>query len=155
MMFGIEGLERLCPTCRGNSYTIKNPCRKCRGTGTVQTSEHAQVSVPAGIEEGMEIRVHGAGNYSRGHGTGDLVATASLRIHPVFRKNGLDLSCEIVVGTAEARQGSSVEVPGLGSGFRLQIPPNTRPGQTFRIKGGGLPGTAGERGDLHVRITTG
>jgi len=155
IMFPIEGIEKICTKCSGSGCTIKSPCKLCKGTGVVMTIEEKDVSLPRGARNGSEIRMRDAGHFSRFHGVGDLIAIVELKKHPFFQRHGLDLSCEIIVSSKEAGRGLVVEVPGMGSVFKLKISPNTRHGAVYRLWGRGLQDHDGSSGHLYVKVLHG
>jgi molecular chaperone DnaJ len=109
------------------------------------------VKVPRGVETGSKIRLRGkAGS---GDDAGDLYLVTKIRPHPVFARNGADLTRELPITLGEALLGGEVEVDTLRGRVLLTIPPGTQQGQTFRLAGQGMPRLKGEgAGDLYARI---
>jgi DnaJ-class molecular chaperone len=119
------------------------------------TGKELNVRIPAGVTAGQQIRLKGQGETAAGHRPGDLLITVSISPHPLFKVDGSDLRVDLPITLYEAVLGGKIRVPTLGNAVELSIPKNTSSGRTFRLKGKGLPKTAGATGDLFVttRIT--
>jgi DnaJ-class molecular chaperone len=119
------------------------------------TGKELNVRIPAGVTAGQQIRLKGQGETAAGHRPGDLLITVSISPHPFFKVDGSDLRVDLPITLYEAVLGGKIRVPTLGNAVELSIPKNTSSGRTFRLKGKGLPKTAGATGDLFVttRIT--
>jgi len=151
-----------CPTCNGSGQTIPHPCPECRGRGQVRRMRTLKVSIPAGVDQGTQIRISGEGEPGANGGPpGDLYIAISVRDHPLFRRHGDDLRIKLQINIAQAALGHTLMVPILtpeGEGeAELVIPPGTQPGEIFTLKGLGVPrlrrdGTASGRGDLEVLV---
>lgn len=142
-----------CPQCRGTGTHIARPCVKCRGAGRVETRREVTVSVPAGVEDGMHLRLAGEGEAgARGGGRGDLFVVVHVKPHQVFERRGLDLACEVKVSMIQAAIGADIDVPTLTGEATLTVPAGTQPGTRLTMRGHGLPGLRGGRGDLHVTV---
>jgi len=113
------------------------------------TGKELNVKIPAGVSAGQQIRLKGQGETAAGHPPGDLLITVSIAPHPFFKVDGSDLRVDLPITLYEAVLGGKVRVPTLASAVELSIPKNTSSGRTFRLKGKGLPKTAGT-GDLYV-----
>jgi len=116
------------------------------------------VRIPAGVADSERVRIPGKGNEGRGGGpAGDAYVNIRVEPHPMFRREGADLVCEVPVGIVRATLGGDVEVPTLDGRATIKIPAGTRGGQRFRLKGRGIAGRAGRpAGDLYaiVQIVT-
>ncbi|TVR99973.1 MAG: molecular chaperone DnaJ [Rhodospirillales bacterium] len=150
---GFFTVERTCPTCGGSGQVIKDPCRTCSGSGRVQREKTLQVTIPAGVEDGMRIRLAGEGEAGvRGGPSGDLYIFVTVAPHRFFVRDGANIHCRVPIPMTRAALGGSVEVPTLeGSRARISVPAGTQTGRQFRLKGKGMPvlrSTA--RGDLFV-----
>lgn len=153
-LFGTVMTARPCTACEGTGEEIAAPCRDCRGDGRVPATQTVVVEVPAGVSDGMELRVTGAGQEGRmGGGSGDLYVSLRVRPHPVFERRGQDLHCTLRVPMTLAALGTDLEVPTLEGPERLHLEPGTPSGTVVKLKGRGVPhlGKRG-RGDLYVRI---
>ena len=153
---GFFGVKKRCPTCAGNGYTILEVCSRCSGDGTVEVQRNYEVAIPAGMYDGSVRRVAGEGEPGKnGAPNGDLHVFVKVRPHPLLRREGEIISCDVPVSLATAALGGAVEVPTLEGIVEMKIPPGTQPGAIFRLRGkGAKAGSAGAggRGDLHVRV---
>lgn len=144
-----------CPTCRGTGKQVLRPCAECKGTGSTQTTSTIQVSVPKGAEEGMRLRVRGAGEASPNGGPpGDLYIVVHIAPHEYFERDGSNLYVDVNISFAQAALGAEVQVPTLDGSALVKVPPGTQTGTVFRLKGKGLPDLRGYgNGDEFVRVT--
>jgi len=144
-----------CPTCRGTGKQITKECAQCGGSGRAQTVSNIKVSIPKGAEEGMRLRVRGAGEASPNGGPpGDLIIVVHMAGHPVFARDGTDLFVEAPVSFTQAALGAQVEVPTMDGKALVTIPPGTQTGTVLRLKGKGLPDMRDRgRGDQFVKVT--
>ena len=144
-----------CPACRGSGVYLNRPCHSCGGEGTVRRKRRVEVGIPAGVADGVRVRVQGAGGAGRGGGPpGDLYVKVNIRPHPVFEHHGQDLFVEVAVPLTTAVLGGQVEVPTLDGGVKLVVPPETQNGRVFCLPGLGLPDARdpGRRGNLYARL---
>ena len=145
-----------CPTCKGKGSTITTPCDTCHGAGTERQQRKIAVKIPAGIEDGMQMRLSGEGDTGANGGpSGNMYVRVSVKRHPLFRREGTDLVYEVPLNLVQVTLGDELEVPTLnGNDETLRIPPGTQPGAVFRIKGKGVPHLNNEhrRGDLVIPI---
>src|SRR4051812_20600161 len=112
--------------------------------------KEVEFKIPAGIQDGKQIRLRGQGMPSPGGGPpGDVLITISIAPHPLFKVDGRDLRLDLPIALHEAVLGAKVRVPTLDGAVELSIPPNTSSGRVFRLKGKGLPGKP-DPGDLYV-----
>ena len=113
--------------------------------------ETYQVKIPRGVREGQRIRLAGQGEAGEHGGkSGDLFLRVRLARHPDFRVEGSDLIYDLRIAPWQAALGTELEIPTLEGKVRLKIPPGTQPGQRFRLRGRGLPGSAGTRGEFYA-----
>ena len=147
-----------CAQCAGKGYRPSKRCEPCGGEGRRLGEEHLKVRVPAGVATGQKLKLRGKGNDGPGaSGTsgppGDLLVLIDVEDHPLFRRRGNDLLCEVPVTFVEAALGAEVGVPTLDGLTSIRVPPGTASGKSFRLPGRGLPGADGStRGDLHARL---
>ena len=121
-----------------------------RRAGSKKTETY-QVKIPRGVREGQRIRLAGQGEAGeRGGKSGDLFLRVRLARHPDFSVEGSDLVHEVKIAPWQAVLGDQIIVPTLEGNARLKLPPGTQGGQRFRLRGRGLPGVSGQRGDLYV-----
>jgi molecular chaperone DnaJ len=152
---GFFTIARTCGSCGGAGKRIVTPCDTCAGKGRVQATSTITVRVPAGVDDGMRLRVTGEGEASGDGGpAGDLYVVLHVAAHPVFTRDGAQLHCEIPITFAQAALGTTVRVPLVGGGdFELEVDPGTQSGTVLRQRGKGLPALdRSGRGDLHVSI---
>jgi molecular chaperone DnaJ len=151
---GFFSIQQTCPACSGSGTSIENPCHECRGRGRVRKLRTLSVKIPAGVDTGDRIRLAREGEAGRNGGPpGDLYVDIVVREHPIFARDGQDLSCEVPVRFATAVLGGTVDVPTLDGEVVLKIPAETQSGKVFRLRGKGVRSvrTSGY-GDLFCRV---
>ncbi|WP_455477089.1 molecular chaperone DnaJ [Bartonella sp. B41] len=153
---GFFSIERTCPACHGRGETIMDPCTKCRGARRVEKNRSLSVNIPAGIEDGMRVRLSGEGDAGIcGGPNGDLYIFLSIKPHEFFQRDGADLHCRVPISMITATLGGEFEVSDLdGIKARVKVPEGTQNGRQFRLKGKGMPMLRQQaRGDLYIHIT--
>ena len=149
---GLFSFSRACPQCGGRGMVVETPCSICRGSGVETRPRQVKVRIPAGVDDGQRIRVKGRGGRGRGGGPpGDLWVTVRVASHDMFGRKGRNLTLTVPVTFAEAALGAQVTVPTLDGTVVLRVPPGTRSGRTFRVKGRGVADEKGA-GDLLVTV---
>ena len=144
-----------CPRCHGTGKNL-TMCPTCHGEGTVSKAEPMEVRIKAGTRDGQRIRLPGKGNAGAHGGTpGDLYVIIRAESHPVFHRDGDDISLTVPVSATEAALGAKIEVPTIDGRALLKIPPGTQSGQKLRLREKGVPSATreGVRGDEIVEIT--
>ncbi|HZA41579.1 MAG TPA: molecular chaperone DnaJ [Actinomycetota bacterium] len=143
-----------CPVCGGTGERIDDPCKRCSGQGRVRVSDTLTVGIPAGVDDGAQLRVTGRGQAgARGGRSGDLYVSIRVTPHPVFRRAGEDLGCEVAVPMTIAALGGEIEVPTLEDPETIDIAPGTQSGEVVRLKGRGMPRVERSgRGELVVLL---
>jgi molecular chaperone DnaJ len=143
-----------CPRCQGKGTTVSKPCGECGGQGRRLRAETLTVDVPAGVDEGSQLRIPGRGEAGlRGGPPGDLYVRVRVRPDKRFDRQGPDLHTVLPIRYAQAVLGDTVSIQGLGEeGLELQVPPGSQHGRRLRLKGHGLPRPQGGRGDLYVHL---
>jgi len=153
--FGQGGfaVNRPCPQCRGRGRIPSAPCPTCHGAGEVRTDRQVAITVPPATETGTRIRLRGQGQSARGGApAGDLIVTFQVQPDRFFRREGLDIVCEVPLNLAQATLGTRIRVRTLdGKKVMLRIPGGTQPGRKFRLKGQGVE-KGGVRGDQLVQV---
>jgi molecular chaperone DnaJ len=144
-----------CPRCHGTGKNLAT-CPTCHGEGVVTHTEPLEVRIKAGTRDGQRIRIPGKGN-AGGHGgmPGDLYVIIRAGDHPIFHRDGDDISLTVPVSVTEAASGAKIEVPTIDGRALLKIPPGTQSGQKLRLREKGVPSATreGVRGDEIVEIT--
>ena len=143
-----------CPTCGARGRIIEVVCDNCRGSGRVSEVETRRLRIPAGIEDGMGIKVSGAGHAGeRGAPSGDLYVRVSVEEDPELMRDGNDLIHRMRVNFVEAALGTEVEVPTLEGTTAVRVEPGTQPGTTLTLRSEGMPRLRRRgRGDLKVVV---
>lgn len=121
----------------------------------MRREDRVTARIPPGVEDGATLRLAGKGDAGRAGGpAGNLMLVVRIESHPRFRRDGRDLVCELPVGIARAALGGTIDVPTLSGSSRITLPPGTRSGQKFRLRGQGVPaGSRGEpAGDLYAVV---
>jgi molecular chaperone DnaJ len=156
--FGRIVNRRVCHYCNGTGKEIKHKCSTCGGAGKVKKRRKIHVKIPAGIDEGQQMRVSGQGEPGvNGGPQGDLYVVFNVRSHEFFERDGDDIYCEMPINFVQASLGDEIEVPTLHGRVKLKVPAGTQTGTKFRLKGKGVPNVRGYGvGDQHiiVRIIT-
>ncbi len=150
---GILRVQTACPACQGAGAIITDPCRDCRGQGFVSGKVNLDVAIPAGVDDGMRVRLTGEGGPSPDGGPpGDCYCFVSVRPHQLFERDGTHLILRLPMNYTQAVLGATVEVPTLNGPYELKVPAGTQPGEVFRIRSEGVPDPrGGPRGDLLVQ----
>lgn len=152
---GFFVVSQTCPACQGNGQIITEPCPKCHGEGLVEQSKTLRIRVPAGVDRGDRVRLRGEGEPGEpGAPAGDLYVRFFVKPHPIFRRDGSNLLCEIPISFPTAALGGEVEVPTLdGKSVLLKIPAGTQSGQVFKLTGKGIRSVhTGRTGDLQCTV---
>lgn len=157
-MFGMMQTQTECPDCHGEGAIIKNKCTHCHGTGVVKGDELVEVSIPAGVEEGMVVNLTGKGNAGQRNGiNGDIQVVIEEEPNKEFTREGQTLYHDAIIDVPTATLGGELEIPTVeGEKMKLKVEPGTQPGHVHRFKGKGLPAVQGYgmgKGDLIVRLS--
>jgi molecular chaperone DnaJ len=152
--FGRIVNRRVCHHCNGSGKEIKEKCTTCSGTGKVTRRNKIHVKIPAGVDDGQQLRVAGKGEAGiNGGPSGDLYIVFHIRSHEFFERDGDDIYCEMPITFVQASLGDEVEVPTLHGKVKLKVPAGTQTGTKFRLKGKGVPNVRGYgTGDQHVLV---
>jgi molecular chaperone DnaJ len=145
---------RPCAACQGFGTVIPHPCPGCGGDGRVRARRTLTVKVPAGVEDGMRIRLAGEGEVGPGGGPpGDLYVEVHERPHDVFTRQGDDLHCRISLPMTAAALGTSLSLKTLDGEEAIEVKAGTQAGTVMRVRDRGVPHLRGVgRGDLHVHL---
>ena len=148
-------VEEACATCGGSGQIAGAVCHVCQGAGAVLQPKRLEVKIPAGVRNGSRVRIAGEGRPGVGGGPrGDLYVVVRVRPHSKFERKGDDLYGSVGVDMYTALLGGKAPVQTLGGTLMLTIKPGTQNGQTFRLRGKGMPvlRRKGEHGDLYVEV---
>ncbi len=130
----------VCPSCSGRGKLVKNPCNTCKGKGKVRRTQKIKVKIPAGVDQGQSVRVRGEGCVGANGGpNGDLLAEVTIRRHPIFTRQNMDVLCEVPITFSQAALGAEIEVPTLDGKIKYEIPEGTQTGKMFLLSGRGIP----------------
>jgi molecular chaperone DnaJ len=142
-----------CHSCKGRGFQVKKKCFECHGTGVTKDKAEIKITVPAGVESGNILRLEGLGEESRDGIGGDLYVRIRVSEHPYFKRLGQDISYENEINLTDALLGTKITVPTLDGKENLNVPPLTRNGAEFRLRGDGIKmGRSAETGDEIVKI---
>jgi molecular chaperone DnaJ len=146
--------QSVCPTCRGEGKMITSKCEVCYGEGIVKNDEVISINIPAGVSEGMQLKMSGKGNAARRGGVnGDLIIVIREEEHPELVRDGNDLLYHLYLSMPQAILGGTVEIPTIESRVKIKIDPGTQPGKILGLRGKGVPDVNGYgKGDLLVNI---
>jgi molecular chaperone DnaJ len=153
---GFFTVARPCPHCRGTGRVIKTPCTTCKGQGRVAQERTLKIKIPAGIDNGQQIRLYGEGEHGLAGGPpGDLYVVIHVAEHAFFKRQGDDLYMQMPVTYPALALGTRLEVPTpAGTDVALDVPPGTASGTRLRVRGKGMPSVQGRgKGDLYVQVT--
>ncbi len=146
--------QSTCPNCRGEGKMITEKCDHCYGEGIVKHEEVISINIPAGVSDGMQLKMSGKGNAPRRGGVnGDLIVAVKEQEHPELVRDGNDVVYNLYLSTPQAILGDTVEIPTIESRVKIKIDPGTQPGKILRLRGKGVPDVNGYgKGDLLVNI---
>ena len=152
-LFGRSITMSTCPQCQGSGKVVTNPCRNCSGTGLVRRKETVKIKIPAGLEEGMQLTVHGEGHSARGGVNGDLLVLIEEIGDSQIRREGQNLFYSHIISVTDAMLGCEINVPTVGGSEKVKLDPGTQSGSVVRLRGKGLPSVNSyARGDMYVKI---
>jgi molecular chaperone DnaJ len=152
---GFLSVAQTCPTCGGGGRVNRDPCRDCEGRGRTEKEASLKVSVPAGVDTGMRLRLAGEGESgSLGGSTGDLFVVMAIDEHELFQRDGVDLHLELPISVFQAMLGAKVPMKSiLGEEIEVVVKSGAQPGDVVRLNGSGMPHVNGRRrGDLYVHL---
>ncbi|MEZ0480519.1 molecular chaperone DnaJ [Planococcus sp. SSTMD024] len=152
--FGRMVNRRACHHCEGTGQIIEEKCTTCRGAGKVRKMKKIKVTVPAGVDDGQQLRVSGQGGPGiNGGPAGDLYVLFRVKPHKQFERDGDDIHLELPITYPQAALGDEIEVPTVSGKVKLKIPAGTQNGARFRLRGKGVQNVHGYGvGDQHITI---
>lgn len=150
---GFFTMSSPCPACHGSGEVQEDPCPACSGKGLKAKRSSIEIDVPAGVEDGMRLRIGGQGDAGpNGAPRGDLYVDIHEKDHKIFQRSGPDVITEVPFSFGQLTLGTTVEIPTLRGRVEMSIPKGTPSGKVFRLRGQGLPSVQGAgRGDQLVR----
>lgn len=154
-ILGVMQSQGPCPRCGGKGKIVENPCKKCSGSGRVRVTVNKTVSIPAGVDDGTEMRVPGGGDQGiNGGPSGDLRLNISVRPDPIFERDGYDIWTDIPITFTQAALGDEITVPTIDGKVKYSVPKGTQTGTVFRLRDRGVQRCQQQgRGDHYVRLT--
>lgn len=152
---GFFTIRTTCPQCRGAGQVIPHPCKTCRGSGQVLAKKTVSVKIPAGVDDNSRLRLTSEGQAgSMGGPSGDLYVFIHVKPHEFFKRDEIDIICQIPISFIQATLGDKIVVPTLNGEKSLEIPKGTQFGDVFRFRGEGIPSLRnGHRGDQIIQVT--
>lgn len=157
---GFIRISTTCPQCKGTGQLVTHPCTECKGLGATETIRKIKVTIPAGVDSGLHLKIRGEGDIGQQGGPpGDLYVQIFVEPHEFFERKGDDVVCHVPISFTEAALGTQIQVPTLDDTEQVMIPKGTQHGDTLRFPGKGMPRLRGTgRGDqiitIEVRIPT-
>lgn len=153
-IFGSVQQRSVCNECHGAGTIPETPCPTCKGEGRASKTENVSIDIPAGIDDGQQLRLQGQGDAGlRGQPAGDLYVTIRVKPDPRFEREGADLKSSVTVSAIDAILGAEIDVETVQGSSTITLPAGTQPGQVLRLKGKGLPELNRSRhGDHYAEI---
>ena len=144
-----------CGPCRGDGRVIKSPCVSCRGRGGLRRARTISVKIPAGVDDGQQVRLTGEGEMGdRGGQPGNLYVLIDVQPHELFERVDDHILYDLPLNVAQAALGTNLKVPTLEGDMDFYVPPGTQSGDEFEIRGEGIPRlNSTRRGNMIVRTT--
>jgi molecular chaperone DnaJ len=151
---GVFRLQTTCPACRGAGSVIRDKCPACGGAGLTEEHVERKVTIPAGVDNDVRVRLAGEGEPgAHGGPPGDCYCSIVIEEHPFFVRDGRDLHVKVPVTFCQAALGTTLDVPTLEGAKPTEIKRGTQPGEVIRVRGMGMPEIRGRGiGDLHVHV---
>lgn len=147
-------VRRTCSQCGGRGQIIRRPCKECKGEGYQRRERRLKVNIPAGVDNGTQLRLSQEGQPGANSGPpGDLYVVLKVAEHPIFERHETDLHCSVPINAAQAALGASVDILTFDGLQTVKIPEGSQPGSRVRLKGLGVPHlNASGRGDLFIHL---
>ncbi len=151
---GLFALQQPCPNCRGNGTIVDTPCPTCHGAGRERRTKRYTVRIPAGVKDGIKIKLKGKGEAGWGGApAGDLFVVTRVEPSKLFERRGDDLVLDVPITFDEAALGATIEIPTPEGRVSIKIPAGSQDGKLLRVKGRGAPRLKGTgRGDVLARL---
>lgn len=152
---GFFAVQQTCPACHGEGATIDKPCTACRGEGVEVKTKRVTLNIPAGVDDGKRIVIHGEGDAGKNGGSaGDLVILIHVDGDEYFERSEQDLYCAVPVSMSQAALGASILITTLdGKKIDFKLPQGIQNGKLLRIKNEGVPFiNSSRKGDLYIKV---
>lgn len=151
-MFGSFMTKSTCPECRGKGKSFESTCSNCRGTGKIRETVTKDIKVPAGVNNGNQLRISGAGGMGTNGGpNGDMYIEFTVKDHPIYQRDENDIYIDVPLTITEAVLGCKKEIPTLYGSVKLTVPEGATTGDRQRLKGKGVTNLNGYgKGDMYV-----
>ncbi|MBI5078034.1 MAG: molecular chaperone DnaJ [Candidatus Yonathbacteria bacterium] len=151
-ILGTFAQERECSACHGSGKIPEEKCTACKGAGVARKEEQITIRVPAGIQNGEQVRLTGAGEAIQNGKTGDLYVRIHVAPHKVFRREGYNLVMALSVKLTDAILGAEYPIQTLDGEIKLKIPRGVSSGEVLRVREKGVPVDSKRRGDLLIKL---
>jgi molecular chaperone DnaJ len=149
-IFGNIQQASLCPTCKGTGKVPEKTCTVCHGKGTERRTQHVQLKIPAGIDDGATIRLREHGEAIANGPKGDLYVHVRVKAHKLFTREGDLILSEEHVNMVDAALGTEIEVDTVDGKVRMKVPAGTQSGTDFKLSGHGVPHLRGDARGPHI-----
>lgn len=153
-LFGLIQTQKTCPECAGSGKVFKEICRECHGEGRVEKNKTLTITVPAGVDNGSQLRLSGKGEAGiNGGPNGDIYLEFVVEDHKYFERHDDDIYLEVPITITDAILGCKKEIPTLdGSGY-IEIKPGTQNYTKLKLKGKGVKGVNSRvPGDMYIVV---
>lgn len=151
-LIGTFTTTRECDQCDGSGQVPEKPCTNCSGGGTLKKTEEIKIVIPSGIENGEMIRLATKGEAIARGVAGDLYVRVHVEKHPIFKRDGQNLTMDLSVKLSDALLGNEYLITALDGEAKVKVPAGVAFGEIIRMPGRGVPSSAGRRGDLLIRV---
>jgi molecular chaperone DnaJ len=151
---GFISMVTTCPHCKGKGKVIKNPCKTCRGSGLESEKRKISVTIPAGVDDGMNLRLTGKGEAApKGGDPGDLYVVIHVNDHPRFEREKSSLITELEISMVDACLGATIDFQSIDQVIPVEIPAGCQPNHIIKLKDKGMPEVnRNRRGDLFIKV---
>ena len=147
-------VRRSCSQCGGRGQIIRRPCKECKGEGYLRRERKLKVNIPAGVDNGTQLRLSQEGQPGANGGPpGDLYVVLRVAEHPIFERNEFDLHCTVPINVSQAALGAQIDLLTFDGLQTVKVPEGSQPGSRLRLKNLGVPRVnASGRGDLYIHL---
>jgi molecular chaperone DnaJ len=147
-------VRRSCSQCGGRGQIVRRPCKECRGEGYLRRERKIKVNIPAGVDNGTQLRLTQEGQPGGNGGPpGDLYVVLKVAEHPIFERHESDLHCTVPVNIGQAALGATIDILTFDGLQTIKIPEGSQAGSRLRLKGLGVPHlNSSARGDLYIHL---